>query len=182
MSLDQLASLATIIGVPVAALAIVAGAVQLWQQKLLSRQERMVQVYLECARTFATLHEEHVRLLSSGSQTSVERQMLDRNLTAFWDLMASEYEFALVELLPRPVFVRWFWLLHARLHGADELARTVLRDSWTRIGIPFAGVLSPTFSAMMTVALAQADFAAVKLEVERSWRPNQKNALFKPLQ
>lgn len=182
MSLDQLAALATIIGVPVAALAIMAAAVQLWQQKLLSRQERMVQVYMECARTFASLHEEHTRLLSSAAPTGVERQMLDRNLIAFWDLMASEYEFALVELLPRPVFVRWFQLLHVRLHGADEIARTVLRDSWTRVGIPFAGIISPSFTRLMTAALAHEDFAPVEAEIEQSWRPNQKTALFKPLQ
>jgi hypothetical protein len=182
MTLDQLAALATIIGVPVAALAIVGAAVQLWQQKLLSRQERMVQVYMECARIFATLHEEHVRILSSATPTGSERQLLDRNLTAFWDLMASEYEFALVELLPRPVFVRWFRLLHVRLHGADETARAVLLDSWTRIGVPFAGVLSPNFIPLMTAAIEHSDFAAVETAIEQSWRANQKKALFKPLQ
>lgn len=180
MTLEQLAALATVIGVPVAALAIIAAAIQLWQQKRLSRQERMVQVYMECARIFATLHEEHARLLSSAA--NADRQVLDRNLTAFWDLMASEYEFALVEMLPRPVFLRWFHLLHVRLHGADEIARTVLRDSWTRVGLPFAGVLSPVFAVLMTVALDQPDFEAVSLEVDRSWAANQKKALFKPLQ
>lgn len=181
MTLEQLAALATVIGVPVAALAIVAAAIQLWQQKRLSRQERMVQVYMECARIFATLHEEHARLLSNSSQPA-DRQILDRNLTAFWDLMASEYEFALVEMLPRPVFVRWFHLLHVRLHGADELSRAVLRDSWARVGLPFAGVLSPVFAVLMTAALDQPDFEAVKREIDQSWRTNQKKALFKPLQ
>jgi hypothetical protein len=182
MDLDHLAAWATIIGVPVAALAIVAAAIQLYQQKLLSRQERMVQVYMECARIFATLHEEHVRLLANAGPNSVERQLLDRNLTAFWDLMASEYEFALVEMLPRPVFLRWFWLLHVRLHGQDELARTVLRDSWTRIGVPFAAVLSPNFAGIMGIALSQPDYAIVSSQIEQSWRANKEKALFKPLQ
>jgi hypothetical protein len=182
MDVDHLAAWATIIGVPVAALAIVAAAIQLYQQKLLSRQDRMVQVYMECARTFATLHEEHVRILANPAPTGVEQQLLDRNLTSFWDLMASEYEFALVEMLPRPVFVRWFRLLHVRLHGADERVRAVLRDSWTQIGVPFAAVLSPNFAGIMDVALTQADFTLVESQIEQSWRANKSKALFKPLQ
>jgi hypothetical protein len=182
MSLDELESLATIVGVPVAAFALVAGAFQLWQQKVLSQQDRMVQVYLDCTKTFATLHERHAELLANEYPSESTRARMDRNFIAYWDLLASEYESALVNLLPREVFVRWFKLAHDRLHGKQDEEARMERESWTGLGAPFAGVVSPNFAAIVDYSLSQPDFNVVAGVIRQSWRVNRPRALFKPLQ
>src|SRR6185436_6531396 len=58
MSLQDAANVATILGVVVAIPTLFFGALQLWWHGELSHRERMVQVYLDCTKSYADLQRE----------------------------------------------------------------------------------------------------------------------------
>jgi hypothetical protein len=176
----DIGAIATVISVVVAAVALIA---QLRQQSALGRQSKMVQIYLDCTATYARLQEERIELQDVSDTSPRTERLLKRNLVALWDLLASEYEFVIAELLPEEVFERWFDLLHTYLHAepGELFAKATLKQSWIRDGRPFAGKISPKFAELMDKAILEPQFGLVLVEVKDSLSRNKNKGLFRRL-
>jgi len=182
IALQDVAASATIAGVVLAIPALIITVIQLRQRHQLNVRDKMVRVYFDCTATYAALQKERAEFDDEVEPRQATEHRRRRNLTAFWDLLGAEYEFAIAELLPAEVFIEWFALLHDELHSAGrELAGEAIRESWTRDGAPFAGRIFPRFAELMQLALAEPDFRTLRSFLERSMRANKGRGLFRRL-
>lgn len=183
-ALSILANVAAIAGIPMAALALAFTGWQIREQRHLSRQQKSVDIFLECINTFGALMRDRADIENDDNLTHQIRRA-HQHVTALWDLYATEFEYAVARLLPGELFERWFKLLLTDLTSnppAWDVGGITPESAWSR-SAEQVELISPAFAKLVRKALEDPpkDDKALSRLVRSYIRQGERGSVFRAI-
>lgn len=161
-ALPLAANLATVLGMPIACVALLFNALQIREQRRLARQQKSVDIFVGCMETYRRLQSERPELRQADP---LQSEKVQQHATALWNLYATEFEYAVADFLPLRLYQKWFELLHAELKAeppAWNVAGVTPLVAWDS-NKSLAAITSPAFADLVEKSL-QHDVWSAQLE------------------